>query len=347
MKPLKNRNRLLLFALSALLLGLLNGCNEESAPPPGTVDLPRQKIITAKVTLEPVHNHIEILGTIESVYRAEISAKLSGTISQLPVVLGSEVKKGALLVEISAGEIDAKLRKSRAQLMQAKRNLERENTLLKKSASTPEIVKSLEESLSIAEAAYEEARTMQSYTRILAPFDARVTRKLANIGDLATLGKPLLYLEDESNLQVITDIPDASISQVKHGDIMTIEVPAAGLSLQGTVAEIAPTTDPSTRTSRVKLNIDTQPHLRPGQFTRVALPSDGTKTLTVPTQAVVPYGQMKRIYIISDNIARLRLVRTGEIFDQRIEILSGVKAGDTVAVSGNRNLLDGQPVYTE
>ena len=326
---------------------ILSSCKAEQPAEKAAVELPVQQVAVHAAEQVPVANQVEIIGTVESKYRAEISAKVSGTISTLPVVLGSEVKKGDLLLEISAGEIDARLQQSRAQLSQAQRNLAREKKLLVQNAATPETVKSLEESLAIAEAANQEALIMQSYTRLLAPFDGRVTRKLANIGDLATPGKALLNIEDESHLQVITDVPEAMILQVKQGDVLSVSVPAAGLTVPGTVAEVAPTANPTTRSGPVKINIASHPHLRPGQFARVALSQQSIKTVVVPRTALITSGQMEQLFVVENATARLRLVRSGAEYGETIEILSGIQAGEQVIVSGQDNLQDGQPVAVQ
>lgn len=328
--------------LSAVLF--LCGCKEEEHQGTARERLPQVEVTVAQVRQVPVADQRELLGTVESKYRAEISAKVSGTITDLPVVLGSEVAKGELLLQISAGEIDARLQQSQAQLHQARRNLEREKKLLAKNAATPESVKSLGESLAIAEAAYQEARVIQSYTRIEAPFAGRVTKKLVNIGDLATVGKPLLNIEDESLMQVTTDIPEALILKVKQGEVLSVAIPSAGLTVTGTVAEVAPTADPATRSGQVKLTIASNPDLRSGQFARVTLAMQEAKTLTVPGDALVNLGQMERLFVVDDGKARLRLVRSGKRYGDNIEILSGVNPGEQVVISGQQQLRDGQPI---
>ncbi len=342
MKPLWHLNVLLLLIGAVSLT--ISGCKSEphltDTPPP----LPKRQVKVAEAQLVPVHNQIELLGTVESVNSAEIAAKLSGTITDVPVKMGSMVSAGDLLVVISAGEIDAKVEKARAQLAQARRNLTREQKLLAKNAATQETVKSLRESLQIAEAAFAEAQTMQSYTRIKAPFKGSITRKMVDIGDLATPGKPLLTLEDENHLQVVTDIPEAFLLQVKKGDVLSVSVPAAGLTIPGTVAEVAPTASPLSHTAPIKLAIDATPRLRPGQFARVTLAAKVAKTLTVPQQAIFPFGQMERIFVVKNGIAHLRLVRTGAEYGNDIEILSGLTAGERVVVGGQHIVMDGQPV---
>jgi RND family efflux transporter MFP subunit len=332
------------FIISFAVLLSLNGCNSEHQEGTTKIKLPEQEVRVAQAILEPVHDQIELLGTIEPINRVEIAAKVSGTIVNLPVVLGSEIEKGQVIVEISAGEIDAKLQQSKSQLEQAKRNLERERKLLSQKAATRESVRALQEGVDIAEAAYTEALTFQQYTRIKAPIKGRVTRKHANKGDLATPGKVLLNIEDNKHLQVITDIPERYIFQVRQGDKLKIEVPSADMTITGTVAEVAPSADPQTRTAPVKLDIEAHTKLYGGQFVRVALDMDKTQTLTVPHSALLPIGQMERIFVVDTDKARLRLVRSGAIYGDSIEILSGLKEGERVVIEGQATLKDGQPI---
>lgn len=326
---------------------LLTGCREEPKSNRPMAALQAVEVTVSKARLVPVANQIEVVGTVASRYTAEIASKISGSINALPVHLGSEVERGDLLLEMSAGEIDARLVQAVARLQQARRNLSREKTLLAKNAATPETVKSLEESLAFAEAAHQEARILQSYTRITAPIPGRVTRKLANIGDLATPGKLLLAIEDQTQLQVVTDIPEAMLPQVGIGDTLEVHVPSARLAINGTVAEVSPTANPTTRSGLVKLDIVGHQDLRPGQFARVVLSEKGIKTLTVPRQALVTRGQIEQLFVVQADTARLRLVRSGTMYGTDIEILSGLEPGESVVLTGQQHLQDGQPVVVQ
>lgn len=341
MKPLFS---IILSTLSLAAILSTSGCNSEHQEGAVRIQLPVQEVQVEQAALEPVRNQMELLGTIEPVNRVEIAAKVSGTIIDLPVVLGSEIEKGEILVEISAGEIDAKLEQSKAQLEQAKRNLERERKLLSKKAATRESVRALQEGVDMANAAYTEALTFQQYTRIKAPINGRVTRKHVNKGDLATPGKPLLNIEDNKHLQVITDIPERYIFHVKQGDNLKIEVPSAEMTITGIVAEVAPNADPQTRTAPIKLDIEANEKLYGGQFVRVALNTKEAHTLTIPKTALVPIGQLERVFVVEGDSARLRLVRSGETYGDSIEILSGLKEGEQVVIKGQQTIKDGQPV---
>jgi RND family efflux transporter MFP subunit len=296
------------------------------------------------VTKRIAAHQVEVVGTVQAVERAVISSKISGNIITLQVDLGSKVKKGDLLIELSAGEISARVQQAKAQLEQAKRNLAREESLLKKNAATAQTVKSLQDSTKIAEAAYKETVTMLDYSRITAPFSGIITKKLGNVGDLATPGKPLLHLEEENNLQVLTNIPEAMILRIQKDDRLSIFIPSVNLTIEGIVAEVSPVADPSSRSAPIKLHIPPDPRLRSGQFARVTLAGEQAETLTIPSSAVVPFGQMERVYVIYDNKVRLRLVQTGTQMNGHIEILSGLTEGEMVIREADQNLLDGQPI---
>jgi RND family efflux transporter MFP subunit len=339
-------------SLALLLLGLpvllLAGCRGEAENgKPAVAQLPTVSVTVGKAVEKTATRQVELMGSLQATEQAEIAAKLSGNIIALPVVLGSRVEKGDLLAEVNAGEINARQRQARAQLEQARRNLDRERNLLKKNAATPENVRALEDTLRIATAAWEEAGTMLEYTRILAPFSGVVTGKMASVGDLATPGKPLLQIENEARLQAITNIPESMIAGVKPGDQLQVFVPAADIRITGTVAEVAPTADRLSRTAQVKIDIPADPKLRSGQFARVTLASGGAVTITVPESALTTYGQMERVFVVAEGRARLRLVKSGARTDGEVEILSGLKAGETVVTDGSRQLADGQPVSVQ
>jgi RND family efflux transporter MFP subunit len=334
-----------LTAIGAVAFLLLAGCEKNGAEKSKPAQpLAPAEVSTIKVIKEIADRQVEVVGTVQAVDQAEISAKISGNIIAFPVDLGSRVKQGELLAELSAGEISAQVQQAKAQLEQARRNLAREESLLKKNAATPETVKSLGDNARIAEAAYRETMTMLDYTRITAPFAGIVTRKLANAGDLATPGKPLLHIEEGSRLEVRTDIPEAMILRITKGDRLKIVVPSVALNIEGTVAEVSPTADPSSRTAPIKLRLPANPNLRSGQFARVSLAMTQAETLKIPAAAMVPFGQMERVFVVVDGKAQLRLVRTGARDDNHLEVLSGLSEGETVVIAGNDRLVDGQPV---
>lgn len=340
-------NKFFTGSLLCVSLILLLGCTEQEKheksqePPLATVSVEVEEVVK-----ETARSRIEVVGTLEAIERASISARISGQIIELPVVLGSKVNTGDLLVKISAGEISAKVLQAEAQLSQVRRNLDRESKLQKQGASTQETVNSLMDATRIAEAAFKEARTMLDYTTITAPFSGTVTKKIANIGDLASPGMVLLQIENGEALQVLAQVPESLLLSVRQGDSLSVQIPAASLMFTGQVAEVAPAADPMSRTAPVKINIPSNPDLRVGQFARIGLRGTKETTLLIARSAVLAKGQMDIVFVVdaSKNVARMRLVKTGVNYDAKVEVLSGLEPGEQVVVSGAELLQDGQPI---
>lgn len=286
----------------------------------------------------------EVVGSVRTRVRSTIEAKVSGRISEMPVILGQKVKSGELLAKIDAREIQARLEQAEAQSEQASRDLERVRTLAQKQVASKQELDAAEARARVTEAAHREARTMLGYVNVTAPFDGVVSRRLAEVGDLAAPGKPLLEIEDRGALRFEADVPEALIGMVSAGDKMEVSIPTIRKSFPATVAEVSPTADAASRTFLVKLDLPASPELRAGQFGRAAVPVGEAKSLRIPADAIVQRGQMEIVFVSESGKARLRLVRTGKTFPDGVEILSGLSDGDAVILSNPFSLVDGQPV---
>ena len=179
---------------------------------------------------------------------------------------------------------------------------------------------------------------------IRAPFDGVVTRKWADVGDLAAPGKPLVAIEDPSALQLEADVPQGIAARVHQDARLPVRVDDVSGDLTGTVNEIGPTADPVSHTVRVKVDLAGQPGLSSGQFARLRVPVGESNSLRVPVAAVVQRGQLEIVFVVANQHAQLHLVKTGKRVGEEVEILSGLHAGDAVVVEGAAQLTDGQPV---
>ncbi len=343
------RNRSILSAMVILLsvIPLWSCSDERDNDHTVAKEFPSERVRILTVSSSQVADQIEVMGSVQAAESAVISSRISGNISEIFVSPGTYVKSEEKLLQISAEELSAKLLQARAELNQASRNLERERKLLTKKAATPEAVKSLEETQEIAQAIYNGAKAMLGYTTVTAPFTGRITRKLVDAGDLATPGKALFHMENENNVQVVTEVPEILANNIKMGMQMNILVPAASLEIEGNVAEIAPIADRQSRTVTIKLDIEKSTSLRSGQFARVTLPGKKVKTLLIPQKSIQLYGQMEKVFVAEDGRARLRLIRTGKIYPDGIEVLSGLSPGDSLILSSENSLSDGQPIIIE
>jgi RND family efflux transporter MFP subunit len=328
-----------LLVAAALLAGA--ACKPPAPAAAKSENLPVAEIKTAEVVVAEHQNIHEVAGSVEAKLRARIEAKTSGRIEAMPARLGQTVQKGELLAQLDSREIQARLDQAAATREQAETDLKRLAALLKQQALTQAEFDGAQARFRVADAAMREAETMLGYTRVLAPFGGVVVRRLADVGDLAAPGKPLLELEDPAALRFVASVPEALIASVRAG--MELPVRLGSGEFMGKIAEIAPTGDPVSRTSRVELDLPSG-DIRAGSFGRLLLPAGGQPAVVAPSGAVLVRGQLETIFVVRSNRAELRLVRTGKRLRDGIEILSGVSAGEVVVSENPAALRDGQPV---
>lgn len=333
-------------ALPFMLGFLLASCgkHEPTSSAPAASDATPVEVSALTVSPKKHTATEDIVGTVRSRQRSLVEAKISGRVLQYLTSPGQLVKSGVTLATLDVEEIKAKVDQARAVLEQTKRDFDRQKQLVDSGATTRQEFDAADARLKMATAGLTEAETMLGYARVTAPFDGVVTRKLADVGDLAMPGKPLAEVEAPTDLRFEADFPEAVLARVKTGDSMSIRLSSSSASNQGTVSEISPVADPVSRTFLVKLDIANGEGIRSGQFGRVAVPVAETDIIAIPTTSVIKRGQMEVVFVVREGRASLRLVKTGRALQDHIEILSGLEQGELVVASNIASLADGQPV---
>ncbi|HRH96961.1 MAG TPA: efflux RND transporter periplasmic adaptor subunit [Prosthecobacter sp.] len=323
---------------------LLAACGKHEPPHTAVPDLPAIAVKVHAATLQPHVATEEVVGTVRSKLRAMVEAKISGRVLEYTATPGAMVKAGDLLARLENQEIQAKVDQAKAMLDQAERDFARQKQLIASNATTRQDFDAADARVKVATAGVSEAETMFGYAKVTAPFDGVITRKLADVGDLAMPGKPLLEIEAPTALRFEADLPEAILDRITMGAKMQIKVASVSNPLGGTVSEIAPVADPVSRTFQVKLDLPKADGLRTGQFGRVSVPVAEVKLLMVPKTSVIKRGQMELVFVAKDAKAALRLVKTGRALNGSIEVLSGLEEGEQVVISDVAKLADGQPV---
>lgn len=335
-----------LFAVLPATLLAMSGCKpaHEAAQ---QVSLPTAVVKTAVAEAKPFRATEEVVGTVRSKTRAVIEARVGGRIEVLPVSAGQLVKRGDLIAQLEVREIQARLDQAKATLEQASRDLARYTELIKQNVLTKAEYDTAEARQRIAQAAVTEAEAMLGYAKVTAPFDGVITRKLSEVGDIGAPGRGIVELEDPKALRVEANVPEGLVRLIKLSDRMEVISVELSHPVEATVSELAPAADPASRTSLVKLDLPANSGLRLGQFVRVAVPVGEKTSLRLPESAVVLRGQMEMVFVATNNVAQMRLVKTGRKSGNSIEIVSGLSAGERVVVDGAQMLLDGQPLQVQ
>ena len=185
------------------------------------------------------------------------------------------------------------------------------------------------------------------YATLTAPFAALVTERKADPGSLATPGAPLLTLEREGNPRLEASIDESRLSLVRVGESVAVEIDGLSRTVSGRVAEVVPPIDAATRSFTVKIDLPALPGLRSGMFGRAGFAGGKRGALLVSQSAVLERGQIRSVYVVEGDTARLRLVTLGEGRDDRREVLSGLTAGERIIVKPAPLLADGARVAIE
>jgi RND family efflux transporter MFP subunit len=327
--------------LFIVAIGLVSaGCGkQEKAAESTTADA---VAVAAHLVGEREHTRIQWLpGTVFPVEQALVSSKIMATVESVNFAIGQKVQADDILIELEADEIDARVEQAEAALAQLERNYARDKGLLAQSATTAEAVRTLEDKIRLAKAELSEAKTMEGYQSIRAPFNGMVTSKKVRRGDLATPGTILLSIEGSGPSEVHVQVPD-SLSALPYGSEVIVE--ADGELIKSQLTEWSPAADPASRTRLVKLTLAADSMVRSGQYVRVSWPAGKTTSIWIPESALSIHGQMERVFLIEEGRLRLRIIRTGIREAEWIQVISGLKAGDKVALLPDFSMRDGQPV---
>jgi membrane fusion protein (multidrug efflux system) len=333
---------LLLLPLALLALA---GCGRPASTPttPEPAALP---VATTTAVRENLPAIIEMPATVRPAERAVISAKVSGTIASLPWGLGQEVKAGDVLVTLSMPETEARVRQAQAQLAEAARAAERERTLVAKGVNAPDSLRDAEDRLRFAQAGVAEAEAMLAHATIRAPFAGVLTEKQVLAGDLATPGLPLLTLESTARPRAEGSVPERAAAGLRLGGSLPVVLGDGAAPVDGVIEELSAAADAVSRSVLVKVALPAG-SARSGQFARLQVTAGHTESVLVHAAAVSRFGQMERVFVVEQDRAILRLVKTGRTTGEHIEILSGLNAGERVVSAPPAGLRDGQRVIPQ
>ena len=178
-----------------------------------------------------------------------------------------------------------------------------------------------------------EAELFLGYTRVSSPIDGVVIERQVEPGDLAQPGRALLVVLDPKALRLEAQVRESLISRISKGQALEVSIPASGKRAPGTVAEIVPSADPTSRTFTVRVDFGPIEGVYAGMFGRLRLPLGAREAVRAPPAAVQRIGQLDTVVVRSGDRWERRLVTTGAIGeDGLVEILSGLVGGETVGL---------------
>jgi len=293
-----------------------------------------QEAKTYTVELKKLAPKIDVVGTVTSAENVHLSARISAYVSKVSASAGTKVKKGQTLIELDSREINEKLVAARVHLKQSKTEYDRTLNLYKKNAATEQSLTAAESMYNFAQSQVAEIKVMLTYTKINAPIDGIVTERKIEAGDLANPGQVLLSVYDAGNMRLEVPVPVRLIEKLSLNQTVDITLDRPTRPFKGRVSEIVGEIDPSSRTQKVKVRIDNKKgDILPGTFGRVWVRESPHTAIVIPASAVTMVGQLEMVNVVQHDRVLRRMVKTGPSYGKKVEILSGLSAGEVILVS--------------
>jgi membrane fusion protein (multidrug efflux system) len=341
-----------------------------------------QGIGLVAVVSKPVSRTIDLPGEFAAFQSVAIHAKVRGYVERMLVDRGSVVKRGDLLAELTAPEMQAQIAEAESRVkaaeserLQAVAQLaaaESTSDRLKQASETPgaiagneliqaqkqvdasrAVIESRQQSVRAAEAVVRAQKDLEAYLRITAPFDGVVTDRLIHPGALAGPGSAsdpvLLVIQDVLHLRLVVALPEEDVAGIMPGARVEFRVPAyPDRTYAGTIARISHALDEETRTMAVELDVlNRDGSLSPGMYPSVKWPVRGSRPLLlVPKTSVVT--TTERTFVIRDRNGRAEWVdvRKGIADNDLVEVAGDLKVGDLVVQRANDEIREGDTIKT-
>jgi RND family efflux transporter MFP subunit len=373
-QALGGRRAVLFVCAAALAAAIVWGLHVRSASESAVADSTQAAAILSVNVVHPVEGSkagdLAIPGNVEAFTDTPIYSRTNGYLKKWYFDIGARVHRGDLLAEVETPEVDQQLDQSRAELERMKANAElarvtsvRWQALVAKHAVSQQEADQTSSNYIAAQAAVDASKAnvgrleqLQSYERIVAPFNGIITQRNTDIGDLIDAGsgsnnpRQLFHLDAIDKLRVYVAVPEVDSDSIHDGDAaMVTQDSNPDLKIAGTIARNANFIDYSTRTLNVEVDVDNSKGiLRPGAFVFVhfhlpAMPN----AVTIPSNALLFRAQGLQVGVVRGNRVQLVPVTIGQDFGSVVEITSGLATSDEVILDPSDSLANGMEVQPQ
>ena len=285
-------------------------------------------------------------GAVEARFRSTVSSQVAARIEELPFDVDDFVERGDVIVRFRNQTAAADLQQAEAAFREAKARREEasssynriEQLFSQDRVSKADMdratadLQSAEARVAAAEGALLGAQERLENTVVRAPFSGIVVERHAEMGEMATVGMPLMTGLSLEHLRVVVDVPQSDIGALRRDAMAWVELPDGG-SLEAEEVRIFPYADPSTHSFRVRLKLAEGQHgIYPGIWVKVRFRTGEERALLVPAASVVQRSELTAVYVLDDSdTPRLRQIRTGRALpDGQVIVLAGLEAGERV-----------------
>lgn len=296
---------------------------------------------------------IKVQGTIESDNNILIPAQTSGIVKKIHVDEGDNISQGHLLAELDSVVLESSIEEMKTSLRLATTIYERQQRLWKKNIGSEIEYLQAKNNWESLEKGLNTLLEQLQMTKIVSPIDGRVDDILIKEGEMAVAGVGTIRIVQLSRLKVVAALAENYIARVKKNDEVRIHVPVLGIEFEHTIDAVSQVIDPNNRTFQIEIKVPkNQKTLKPNLLAEVIINDySNPQALIVPYNIVQETGSEQFLFVASQENSRWRahkrVVKTGEDYQDQVEVREGLAPGEQVVTLGFQNLADGQPIAFE
>jgi len=336
----------LFIILITLFLGACQG-EDPSVSKSGAKKKKSHFVEVARVNISDKAMRFSATGILSTQRDVKIINQEEGVLISLPYFEGDRVQKGDVLARLDDTILRTEYQRAQSALVKAQQDLQRVETLFKAQLAAEESLNGAQVALDAAMAEEKLLKTRLAYTTMIAPFNAIVTARLLEPGDVAQRFTHLLTLSDPKSMVVEVQLSDLLVRHIAEQTKVSVSIDAMpGEKIQGMVSRIHPRLDVQTHQVQVEVQlIQTPAKLRAGQFCRVEFVMEKTPRVMLPFQALRRDESSEFVFVVNEqNKIQRRDVKTGVRMGEFVEILNGVQANQQVVTKGFLDLKPGKSV---
>ena len=306
-----------------------------------------------KIEPVPVEVARTTQGSIDAVYtgtasleadnEAHVKAKVGGELIKLLVEEGDVVTAEQPLATIDREMLQLEVKRAKANLEKMRQDYRRNVELHEKGLLPAGTFEGMRYDLDALQVAYDLARLQLSYTTIRAPISGVVSARHIKAGNNVTIGDTLFTITDLDPLLAYLHVPEKDFQKLTAKQVVNLLVDALpGQIFTGEIARISPVVDAQTGTFKVTIEMnDDSGALKPGMFGRVAIVyKTFADAVLVPRSALIDSDGNSSVFVVSDGVAKQRLIETGHISGANVQVVNGLTVGETIVVIGQNGLKD-------
>jgi membrane fusion protein (multidrug efflux system) len=304
----------------------------------------------AEVRVEPFQHFIQVQGTVESDNNILVPAQANGVVKRIIVRQGDRVSAGDLMAELDGAILESSIAELENGLKLAATIYERQARLWDKNIGSEIEYLQAKNNKENLEKKLKTLQEQYRLTKIVSPIDGMVDDVMIKEGEMAAAGRGAIRIVQLSRLKIRAALSENYISRVRRGDPAEVSIPVVNRTLGLTIDAVSQVIDPNNRTFNIEIRTPAKEGaLKPNMLAVVTI-NDYTnpEALTVPQNVVQRTGNEHFLFVAEKQdgrwVARRRAVTPGETYDNRMEIVDGLRAGDLVISSGFQALADGQPI---